>query len=635
MSDKVLAIMEELSQQNPFHNQEDLPDPPRPSETAIPRDRPSVEQVPFIQKQISILSYNHLPRTFFSLEKHRSLQSILFTAKEVLYEALPIRCLEATFVALHYTQTLRDIDRIPLSFKSEANGNFYRHIVLVLRTRSTPALYGALGLSRKPTLMYKPLAYHSLFDVVMDYKHEYEALGHELLDIKLGIAITHDEHSRWDPCWRFIAIKLDHYRVGAKERTLKHSSTEHHKPTSPGTPQTHACKTSDRVANDSFSSSNGGHTALPPLSPGPPRVETSIHCVNGDASLVRSAKALGASHSETVAHAYSERFPPLSTCGSTLSPPKPVSSASPSLPHPLSTTDATVETYAPLAQLLSNYMRLLPTISEQYYKGIATVDNNNRALKLCFMDLDTAERDSGAENQRRLQLIGEMQSPLSAEAKRVAANRKLKPPKRDRGAAKNASGSGSGGGRHRQMSSSGAVGRGKANKRTSLALPLSVGAAVGKRTVPSAAVQPHRSPKMHPSLVVPDLSYPSASLDTPPSAVSERAASLSAPLTGNSHISRPCVSFERIVVDAQNTGSLASPLCSGDGGTEGYMSPCDAGPDSCSEDAFAAPPLTPRNYDARKPLSQYEPSLRSTSSASDLFSTPFSLKATAMCSPRR
>ncbi|AYU79925.1 Vasohibin [Leishmania donovani] len=620
MSDKVLAIVEQLSQQNPFHDQEDLPDPPRPSETAIPRDRPSAEQVPFIQKQISILSYNHLPRTFFSLEKHRSLQSILFTAKEVLCEALPIRCLEATFVALHYTQTLRDIDRIPLSFKSEANGHFYRHIVLVLRTRSTPALYGALGLSRKPTLMYKPLAYHSLFDVVMDYKHEYEALGHELLDIKLGIAITHDEHSRWDPCWRFIALKLDHYRDGAKERSLKRSPKEHHKPTSLGTLQTHARKPSSRVANDSFSSSNGGQTALPPLSPGPPRVETSAHCINGDVLLERSAKAVGASRSETVAPEYSERFPPLSTCDSTLSPPNSVSNASPSLPHPPSTTDAAVETYAPLAQLLSNYMRLLPTISEQYYKGIATVDNNNRALKLCFMDLDTAERDSGAENQRRLQLIGEMQSPLSAEAKRVAANRKLKPPKRDRGIAKNASGSGSGGARHRQINS-GAAGRGKTNKRTSLALPPSVAAADGKGAVPSAVVQPHRSPQMQPSLVAPDLSYQSASL--------------SAALMGNSHTSRPCMPFERIVVDAQNTGSSASPLCSGDGGTEGCLSPCDASPDSCSEDAFAAPPLTPRNYDARKPLSHYEPSLRSTSSASDLFSTPFSLKATAMCSPRR
>ncbi|CAG9576646.1 conserved hypothetical protein [Leishmania major strain Friedlin] len=625
MSDKVLAIVEQLSQQNPFHDQEDLPDPPRPSETAIPRDRPSAEQVPFIQKQISILSYNHLPRTFFSLEKHRSLQSILFTAKEVLCEALPIRCLEATFVALHYTQTLRDIDRIPLSFKSEANGNFYRHIVLVLRTRSAPALYGALGLSRKPTLMYKPLAYHSLFDVVMDYKREYEALGHELLDIKLGIAVTHDERSRYDPCWRFIALKLDHYRDGTKERSLKLSSTENHKPTSPRSLQTHARKTSGHVANDSFSSSNGGPTALPPLSPGPPRVETSAHCINGDVSLERSAKAVCASHSETVAPAYSEQFPPLSTCDSTLSPRKPTSSVSPSLTHPPSTTDAAVETYAPLAQLLSNYMRLLPTISEQYYKGIATVDNNNRALKLCFMDLDTAERDSGAENQRRLQLIGEMQSPLSAEAKRVAANRTLKPPKRARGIAKNASGSGS----------SGAVGRRKTNKRAPLALLPSVGAADGKRAIPSVAVQPHRPPQVQPSLVAPDISYPSASLCTSRSAESERAASLSALLTGNSHISRPCMPFERIVIDAQNTGSSASPLCSRDGGTEGCTSPCDADPDSFSEDAFAAPPLTPRNYDERKPLSHYEPSLRSTSSASDLFSTPFSLRAAAMCSPRR
>ncbi|GET89688.1 hypothetical protein, conserved [Leishmania tarentolae] len=633
MSDKVLAIVEQLSQQNPFQGREDLPDPPRPCETAIPRDRPSAEQIPFIQKQISILSYNHLPHTFFSLEKHRSLQSILFTAKEVLHEALPIRCLEATFVALHYTQTLRDIDRIPLSFKSEANGKFYRHIVLVLRTRSTPTLYGALGLSRKPTLMYKPLTYHSLFDVVMDYKREYEALGHELLDIKLGIAITHDEHSRWEPCWRFIAIKLDHYRDSAKERSLKCSLAEHHKPTSPGTLQTHALKASSRAANDS-SSAHGGHAALPSLILGVSRAETSQHCISADVSLERSVKASGASPSETMSHSCSGHFPPVSTCDSIVSPPTPVSNALCALPPPSSTIGAAVETYAPLAQLLSNYMRLLPTISEQYYKGIATADNSNRALKLCFMDLDTAERDSGAENQRRLQLIGDMQSPLSAEAKRVAADRQLKPPKRDRGTTRNTSRIGSVGSKHRQWSTSGAVGGGKMNKHTSLTFPPSVGAADGKRAVPLAEVQHHRSSQMQPSLVVPDLSTSPRSLDAPLSAVPERATPSSPSFRGNIHLSRTCIPFERSVVDASHVGSSVSALGSGDGGTEGSAGLCDDGPDRCSEDVFAAPPLTPRNYDARRPLSQYEPSLRSTSSASDLFSTPFSLNATAMCSPR-
>ncbi|PWU96289.1 hypothetical protein C4B63_19g203 [Trypanosoma cruzi] len=42
-----------------------------------------------------MLSYNFLPQTFFCLEKHRSLDSIMLTSKEILAEALPIRCLEA------------------------------------------------------------------------------------------------------------------------------------------------------------------------------------------------------------------------------------------------------------------------------------------------------------------------------------------------------------------------------------------------------------------------------------------------------------------------------------------------------------------------------------------------------------
>ncbi|KAG5475797.1 hypothetical protein CUR178_03510 [Leishmania enriettii] len=629
MPDRLQSILEELSQQNPFCDQEDLPDPPRPSETAIPRDRPSAEQIPFIQQQISILSYNHLPRTFFSLEKHRSLQSILFTAKEALSEALPIRCLEATFVALHYTQALRDIDRIPLSFKSVANGKVYRHIVLVLRTHSSPTLYGTLGLSRKPTLMYKPLTYHSLFSVVMDYKREYEVLGHELLDIKLGIAITHDEHSRWDPCWRFIALKLDHYRDGANERSLARSPADHRSPISHGTLKTQARKSITRMSNASLSTSNGGHTALPPLCLGASRGENSMNCISEDAPSECSMKALGDSHSEAVA-----QLPPVGTFGSISSPTEPASSNAASLTHPLKTASGAAETYAPLAHMLRNYMRLLPIISEQYYKGIATVDNSNRALKLCFMDLDTAERDSSAENQRRLQLIEEMQSPLSAEAKRVAANRKLKSPKQ-KGAAKNAgsSSTGLGGSKRRQLSSGAAVSGRKANKRAPLTLPSSAGGADAKRDASSPRANFHDSPRMQPPSPVPDLARPSTSLDMLPSAKSERAESLSSALARTHPISRRQMLSQRIVVDTQNTGRFASPLGSGDNGTEGYSTPCDASHSTRSEDVFAALPLTPRNCDSRKPNSRYG-SPPSSTSASDRLSIPSSLNASSMCSPR-
>ncbi|KAG5501397.1 hypothetical protein JKF63_03210 [Porcisia hertigi] len=635
MSDRVLSIVEQLSQRNPFYEKEDLPDPPRPCEAAIPRDRPSAEQIPFIQQQISILGYNHLPRTFFSLEKHRSLQSILFTAKEVLYEALPIRCLEATFVALYYTQMLRDIDRIPLSFKSEANKKFYRHIVLVIRTRVAPTLYGALGLSRKSTLMYKPLTYSSLFDLVMDYKREYKALGHELLDIKLGIAISHDEHSRWDPCWRFIAIKMDNYRDGAHERSRTPLSADQHKANAHITPKTSARKGTTRVAN-APSSSNGGHTVLLPLlSLGASHAESFACSINGDASLERSVRTPGDTQSEAPVNIDTAQPSLLHTTG-LLSTPATSASTAVSSPPQLSNTGITVaETYTPLEHLLGNYMRLLPIISDQYYKGIASADNSNRAIKLCFMDLDTAERDASAENQRRLQLISEMQSPLSAEAKRLAAGRQLKPPRKNRSSVKSANSGGSGSAKHPQSGSNSLVKRGRLNKSTSTASPPPVGASDSNRALLSVSSQHNRSPRMpHPS-VVPDLAQPFRSLTVPPSAEPKSTASLSAALASINTTSHTCIPMHGIVVDAQNTSGSGSPPSVVDYVTEGSMSPCNVTTRPHSEASFFAPPLTPRNCDARRPFSSYESSLRSASSAHSLFSTPSSLNATAMCSPHR
>lgn len=204
-SDRVRTVMEQLASMNPYTNAKSLPEVPRPDELSIPRKLSSRLQIPYVQNILNSLSYNFLPNTFFCLEKHRSLQSILFTSKEILAEALPIRCLEATFVGLYLTQDLKDVDRIPLSFKSRAKGRAYHHIVLVIRCNS---MYGAVGLSRKSTLMDKPLIYNGLYQLIMEYKKQYEAIGHELVDFKLGLCVNHKRDSRKAPCWRYIAVKL-------------------------------------------------------------------------------------------------------------------------------------------------------------------------------------------------------------------------------------------------------------------------------------------------------------------------------------------------------------------------------------------------------------------------------------------
>lgn len=597
--DKVMNTAELLSQQNPFSGAENLPTPPRPEEVLIPRDRPSVEQIPFIQQQINLLTYNHLPRTFFSLEKHRALQYILYTAKEVLAEALPIRCLEATFVALYLTQPLKDIDRIPLSFKSEANGCFYRHIVLVVRARATPPLYGALGLSRKSTLMYKPLAYRSLFEIVMNYKHEYEMLGHQLVDIRLGIAMSHDEHCKLDPCWRFIALKLDRFYhaegdIGEAEAEKVLDSSK-----ASGEPPLASTSTTATTSNGVSSGPSSAGSGSGQQRDGCIATSTAATTV-GPSAFFRSPRKVDEASAE-----------PCAALPCTPSPSFVAASSSLTLPAPSHDPDAA---YAELAHFLSNYTRLLTTISDQYYKSLPSLDSTNRAVRLCFLDLDLAERDASMENQRRLDCILNLQSPLGFEARRIAAGRQLKPPKKERP-----------GRRGKQQHHQTPVG----SKTRTLSLPASCAPQTA-----AAEGDPARRPRLW---VRNPTASPAASLGVESTAspiglpscrltASQRRAMTPARQPRTSNTARPIsIRVESPIVDGQSTASSSTHI--GGAATEGYLTPRDQQlMESRGNGNRGAPvlltPLTPRHYSTSSPLSA--------SSSSDLFSQPSSLNRSGM-----
>jgi hypothetical protein len=93
--------------------------------------------------------------------------------------ALPIKCLEAVFLALYLTAGMKDLDRIPVGFKTCVHGASYRHIVLAIRHRPSK-LWGAVGLSRRPELMFKELRFDSLAALLEDFKLSYERWWHTL-----------------------------------------------------------------------------------------------------------------------------------------------------------------------------------------------------------------------------------------------------------------------------------------------------------------------------------------------------------------------------------------------------------------------------------------------------------------------
>lgn len=67
-----------------------------------------------------------------------------------LQRSLPIKCVEAVYIALLLTQTMPDVDRLPLIFYSKIQGHIYGHIVLGVHCNG---MWGAMGLSRRPDLM--------------------------------------------------------------------------------------------------------------------------------------------------------------------------------------------------------------------------------------------------------------------------------------------------------------------------------------------------------------------------------------------------------------------------------------------------------------------------------------------------
>lgn len=146
-----------------------LPEIPRPKVPDLSdRNQSMFTKLVKIQNFINSFEYNYIDQHFFDITRLRPLKSIISTAKEIINDCLPIRCVEGTFLAIYFTQELEDVERFSVFFETEmtATRAIYRHIVLVVRFKSK---YGALGLSRKEDLYYKPLSYGCLSEILREY----------------------------------------------------------------------------------------------------------------------------------------------------------------------------------------------------------------------------------------------------------------------------------------------------------------------------------------------------------------------------------------------------------------------------------------------------------------------------------
>ncbi|XP_040333732.1 tubulinyl-Tyr carboxypeptidase 1 isoform X3 [Herpailurus yagouaroundi] len=186
---------------------------PIPSVPTFQPSTPVPERLEAVQRYIRELHrYNHTGTQFFEIKKSRPLTGLMDLAKEMTKEALPIKCLEAVILGIYLTNSMPTLERFPISFKTYFSGNYFRHIVLGVNFGGR---YGALGMSRREDLMYKPPAFRTLSELVLDYEAAYGRCWHVLKKVKLGQCVSHDPHSVEQIEWKHSVLDVD--RLGRED----------------------------------------------------------------------------------------------------------------------------------------------------------------------------------------------------------------------------------------------------------------------------------------------------------------------------------------------------------------------------------------------------------------------------------
>ena len=186
---------------------EDLKAPPKPQPPSLKKGQSIETKVLKIQKYIESYEYNHTDRfSYYDVKKTQGLYRICRTSKDILSQALPIKCIEAVFLGVYFTNDITGLTRIPIAFRSKVGDHFFEHIVLAIQN-NTNRKWGAIGLSRKDTLMYKPLKFDSLGALLTNYKESYEECFHKLYYVYVGLPFGRDMYNQEEILWR--ALKLN------------------------------------------------------------------------------------------------------------------------------------------------------------------------------------------------------------------------------------------------------------------------------------------------------------------------------------------------------------------------------------------------------------------------------------------
>jgi len=161
-------------------------------------------KIRLLSQYIKSFEYNHIGKDFFTVDKKKNLNCLMDVAKQILRENLPMKCLEAVCVSQYLTRDW-PIMRFPLRFQTTVDSHVFWHVVMGIQ--SLNGKFGALGISRRPTLDYRDLTYDSLSALTLSYIEEYTKVGHTVNKITVGLPFGTREHSNEMIYWHFFLLR--------------------------------------------------------------------------------------------------------------------------------------------------------------------------------------------------------------------------------------------------------------------------------------------------------------------------------------------------------------------------------------------------------------------------------------------
>lgn len=197
-------------------------------------DRPIIDpaqniafSIEIIQKYVSAFEYNHTGATFIKLKKTGGTLHMKEVVDKITTYGVPIQCVEAVFIAGVLTAGWENVFRFPISFKSKYETHIHRHIVLAIYSEGR---WGAIGISRRQNLMYKPFIYSSLWELIEEYQDSYESVLHKLQEVYIGQPLPTQFIEDEKIIWKDTTLKMEKKQLSISRQQVTHYLQKYHIP---------------------------------------------------------------------------------------------------------------------------------------------------------------------------------------------------------------------------------------------------------------------------------------------------------------------------------------------------------------------------------------------------------------------